>query len=1180
MLLWLILPLQMFAQSGNGAERENPAEREDYFYRTRAYPFDRIPQNARLDALLFARTKMRGYGGDRSPQSLKQWRPIGPFDLGGRVTTIAVHPTDGKTLWIGAAYGGVWKSTDRGVSWTPTMDRENAIAMGALAVDPSNPDILYAGTGEAAINIDSYNGAGVMKSTDGGSTWRGAGLASVAAFARIAVHPKHGNIVFAAATKNNAGFYRSSDGGASWTRVSDAQAYDITLNPTNPDELWVGGGPSGVLHSTDAGLTLAPLEGIATDGNYIGRVSVQVAPSNPRILYALTSQSAFPDLTLSRIYKSTDGGASWDLILDNDPDLLNYYGHPQGEYNNVLAVKPDDPNVVMAGGVVLLVTTDGGGNWRTVEHEVHPDYHAIAFDPTDPRRLYVGNDGGVYISDDAGETFNRSCRGLAITQFYAMAIDQKGSATTYGGTQDNGTVDLTASDYWGGSPGVIGGGDGFHVVIDANDSDVIYFEQPHGELYRTVRSTGARTGFSDGLNLSSSSDVAAWSAPFLSDPTNPALFYCGRSMVYRRTATTPWKAISPPFRTPISAIGISPADGNVIYAGSGIIGANNSLVNSGLAHGQVMTTRDGGKNWRELSGTGLPDRVVTAIVGSPTSAATAYICYSGFYGGHIFRTTDYGDHWSDISVGLPDIPVNALAIHPDDEGIIYAGTDIGVFITTDAGATWGVYNQGLPNVVIADLAIHRTQRVLRAATHGRSMWEIELEKPERYRSITAPIGREVWMGRTPQTIAWSGFTGPVEIDYSLDDGVHWQPVAGNLAGGTMRWSVVDSATPAARIRVTSMQAPSEREISPPFSIEKFAPGGIVGFSVKPIGTWGLAYDGEYLWGVSQNSDTLLKLDPRTLTTLAVVPMSITGGRRYYTDLAYHPDRGTLFLHQLSSPNPDDTSHGWLLEIGKDGRELHRWVSPCYYPGGLAWMGEGSNAYRYLLASDFTHEQNFYLIDPDNGATVRTIPRGTTIDFGPAGLASGGDGESFWQVIDDFDINSGPRGSTAVRMGIEKLSAECVVPLRVTPDSTLAFAEYGWGRLFANGIERDPSDGNLWVSNLDGSIYKVTACAAASSSVPVPPHSEPLPPVGTLSQNHPNPFSGATTIGFTLTRPAEARILLYDAEGGEVAIIASGSYQGGSHSIRFDPAALPSGLYRYALLVDGVLADSRGMLYVK
>lgn len=1191
--LRFLLPLLLIAvaQPGWAQQREDDREhrereewheegeqsaREAYFYGTRAYPFERIPQNARLNALRYSEERIKPFGSGRSLQGVSQWKQIGPYDIGGRITSIAVHPTDGKTLWIAAADGGVWKSSDTGNTWAPVMDFENAITMGAIAVDPNNPDVLYAGTGEAAQNVDSYIGAGMLKSTDGGTTWRSAGLLNVAAFARVAVRPGNGNIVFAAAIKNNAGLYRSADAGRTWTRIIGTAVTDITINPANPDEMWIGGNQFGIMHSTDGGLTFVlATTGLGPGGNsFFGRVSVQVAPLQPTILYALIHELSSQGE--SRIYKSTNSGASWSLVLDNAPDLLTYYGHAQGEYNNVIAVSPIDPDIVIAGGVVLLRSTNGGASWTTFESQLHPDHHALAFDPLNPERLFVGNDGGMYRSENAGGAYRRISTELAITQFYAMAIDQTKANVTYGGTQDNGTISNEASDYWGGGPGIVGGGDGFYVVIDPQNPNIVYYEQPFGLIYRVDLPTNSRGLFIDGLVTSDPSDPAAWSAPLVQDPGDPTRMYHGRSRVYRWSPSTTWRALSPPFRTPISAIGVSTLDPRIIYAGSGAIsGDGNLLLNDGIPLGELKVSTNGGTTWEDRStGTGLPNRAITKLLPSANDTCTAYAAFSGFGAGHIFRTTDCGRNWTDISRGLPDIPVNALAVHPANESVIYAGTDIGVYITVDGGASWSSYNNGLPHVIVSDLAIHASSNTLRAATHGRSMWEIPLESPAPLPSVTAPAGREVWMGRTSQTIAWSGITGPARVEYSLDGGASWNDAGSSVAGTLLTWTTPDTASAHAVVRVTSQTNPSETAVSREFTLEKYRAGGVIVGALQPFGCWGLAYDGEVLWATIEDSDTLLKIDPVTLASVGLVKVDDGSTRRRFADITYHPRKGTLFYHDITGA-PQDAPGGWLVEVTKQGTVLHRWPSPCWYPNGLAWIDDGADG--YLLASEAFGAQNFYVINADSGTVIRTITPPRVIDFGPMGIAAG-EGGTIWQVIDDFDIQTGPKGSSAVLLALDALEQRCSFDLAASPDSAIAGGYTGWGKFLARGIERDPHDGNLWITNLDGGIYKIAACTAQPSSVRAA-HPERAV-VATLEGIMPNPFSSGARVHFSLVRGARARIDLYDTEGRLALTVADSYFESGAHDLPLDPSSLSSGIYSCRLTLAGGLALSRSVVYVK
>ncbi|MBS1914005.1 MAG: hypothetical protein JST22_18605 [Bacteroidetes bacterium] len=1180
MLSALLLASVCTAQYAGWENEMEISAREAFFYGARAYPYGRVPQNARQDAILHAQEKMRPFRGGRAFQSADMWKPIGPYDLGGRITAVAVHPGDGSTLWAGAADGGVWKSTDRGASWTPTMDFENAIAVGALAVDPGDPNVVYAGTGETAMNVDTYGGAGIFKSTDAGGSWHTSGLTNVAAFSRIVVLPGSSGVVLAGAVRNNAGLYRSTDAGHSWERVLGMPVTDITINPSNADQVWVGGPSFGVMRSADAGRTFVQSgTGIAPDGAFIGRVSVQIAPSAPSTLYVLASEFSPQQGNLSRIYKSTNGGRNWTNVLDTDPDLLNYYGHPQGEYDNVLAVKPDDPNVVIAGGVIMVRSTDGGANWQLIETPLHPDHHALAFDPKNPALLYIGNDGGMYASPDAGTTFNRISKGLAITQFYAMAIDQNKPGLVYGGTQDNGTVTNAAADYWEHGPGVILGGDGFHVIVDPASPAIVYGEQPYGQMFRTDVAAGTRQQFTTGIDLTDPSDPAAWSAPMLLDPGDPTRFYCGRTHVYTRTAASSWEPISPPFRTPVSAIAVSPVDRGVIYAGSGLAAGTTVYLSDGIPLGEVKVTLDTGRTWVDRTvGSGLPDRVITQIVASPSERCTAYATFSGFYSGHVFRTTDCGSSWSDISAGLPDIPANALAIDPVNERTLYVGTDIGVFVSTDDGANWYTFGTGLPKAAVADMAVYKAGGMLRVATHGRSMWEIPLAGAAASPSVTVPAGREIWMGRTVHDIRWNGLTGPLTLEYSLDGGTAWQEIAAGISGSLYRWRVPDtvrSSVVTVRVRESAGQSDSAR--SALFTLMPYAPGTFISGSLQARPCWGLAFDGEHLWATLENSDTLLQLDRHTLAVLAQVKVGSDTARRRFTDITYAPGRRTFFLHDITDARQDGSGDAWLEEVTPGGQVLNRWRSPCAYPTGLAWLADSGRA-GHLLASDLFGDQSFFVIDPESGSVERTIPRAVQVQFGPAGITPTADGSGFWQVIDDFDIATGPNGSRLVNFALGDQAMRCEFPLQITPDSAIAGGYTQWGHIFGRGVERDPEDGNLWVTNLDGAICKFTACEAVPSAVDDLSHRDM--PRASLEPVIPNPARGEVRIRFTIGSAALVDVQLFDAAGRVAATLSRGEVDAGMHELPFDTSDLPAGIYRCRLRVNGAAVATATLVHVR
>ncbi len=1149
--LLALLPLVASAQMPYRTSEEGmaPKKRELWYYGMRSYPFGRIPQSARQEAIAKSRVGMLPFA-KRSGglAGMKSWMQIGPASVGGRVNSVAVHPTDGHTLWIGAADGGIWKSTNRGESWRPVMDDQNSIALGAIAVATSNPNILYAGTGEQTSNVDAYAGAGIMKSTDGGESWSAIGLTNVGAFSRIAVDPTDDKIVLAGGTKNNGGLYRSTDGGKTWTRTMSTNISDISVNPKNPREVWVGTWSTGIFHSTDGGVTFAASsKGLGQDGTTVNRVSVQCAPSNPAMLYALVHETN-GQTNYSYVYRSTNSGANWSLSYDSKANFMA----EQGWYNNVIAVKPDDPNTVLAGGTDMIISTDGGRGWGYIDSyagALHPDQHAMAWDPSTPNRLYIGNDGGVYISEDAGHEYEPINSGLAISQFYAMAIDQSHAARTYGGTQDNGTLTTASTSY-----GDVFSGDGFYVGVDQEDPTTIYAENYNGTLYRLTMDAGKTVGTERiGFDFD---DDAAWSAPILMHPTDAKTVLQGRKAAWiSYDGGESFERLTPSFNGLVSALGVSPKDPRMMYVGTD--------------RGELVVSSDAGGSWTDVSnGHGLPNRAITDFAPSAKNGQNVYVTTSGFYSGHVFASTDGGQSWRDISGGLPDIPANAIALHPEDENIIYVGTDIGMFITTDGGGSWSTYNEGLPRVSVADLEVHKTSKTLRMASHGRSMWEIPLEKPTFTPTITSPIGGEVWTVGTGRPVGWAGFDGAVKLELSTDDGASWAPMISSASGTSLRWIVNGAPTMFARIRATSVASPGTSAVSRSFAIEPYKEGTVLSATTKPGIPYGLAFDGEYLWATDFGSNTLLKLDRTTLTSLAEVKLDAVIGDSLFTDITYNPTRGTLFLHKLSRTDGDYVP-GYLFEVSKEGKMINRWPSPCNYPIGLAYIDGQLAGGPYLMATERNGDQNIFFLDPDNPGSqpLFSFSRKYKVRYGPRGLAYGRDGKSFFQVITDFTGETLQSAEAREIELTEEQAQSCVLPL-VSPTSN--------GYLSARGVEFDPQDRNLWISDYSGNIYKIASCDGAPPIPAAVPGTAAAPAVADGAHAWPNPFGATTEISFTLAHAGRASVAIYAADGHLVEMVADREFPAGTNRLRYAPEELPSGAYRCVVTpADG--APLSGML---
>jgi len=492
------VPTEITEHTFSTIQEEETFAPDPTFYLQRAYPLDTIPKQAILRAYEQARALQRQV----SKESLPTWQPGGPYNIGGRITAIAVDPSNPLIVYAGAADGGVLKSTDGGLHWTPIFDEMPSLSIGALAVDPTDPSKIYVETGEANSSGDSFDGDGVYMSPDGGSTWVHLGLEQTRHINRIVINPQNPQVLYVAAmgslfsTNPERGVYRSTDGGQTWERVlfvSDSTGcIDLVINPQNPDILYaamwerirrpwmrkVAGPTSGIYRSTDGGNTWELLTNGLPQGANVGRIGLAIAPTNPQVLYAIYADH--PGYFMG-VYKTTDGGNTWfrvnDAVLS---DLFSSYGW----YFGNIRVDPTNENVVYALGLDLYRSTNGGNSWQNLSgYSVHVDQHDLWIDPQNPQHLILGNDGGIYLSSNGGLSWQKSTD-LPITQFYRVTVDFQNPERIYGGTQDNGTMrTLTGGLYdWN----IIYWGDGFFCIVDFTNPNIIYAGAATGGLWKST----------------------------------------------------------------------------------------------------------------------------------------------------------------------------------------------------------------------------------------------------------------------------------------------------------------------------------------------------------------------------------------------------------------------------------------------------------------------------------------------------------------------------------------------------------------------------------------------------------------------------------------------------------------------------------------------------------------------
>ncbi|MGB9771146.1 MAG: VPS10 domain-containing protein [Candidatus Kapaibacteriota bacterium] len=1038
-LIFFFLTLNFLESVGQENEYDDPARRALEFIKQRAYPFESIPDFARQIAFQQMELLQQKYISEHSLAEQPKWKPVGPFDIGGRVKSIVFHPKKNGWVYAGAAAGGIWFSSDFGNNWEPIFDYENGIAFGSIAIDPNNPDILYAGTGESVIGGGViYLGNGMYKSTNGGKTWKLLGLSEVGAFSKVYVHPQNSNLIVAGATIRKPGFYVSTDGGTSWRRMLDKNVTDVSINPNNPAEYLIGVNGEGVYYTSDLGQSW-----IFRSSSFeqpIGRVSVQFAPSQPEIAYALVDVSS-----QGLIYRTTNKGESWTLVYRGSTEFFR----GQGFYDNFIEVHPKDPNIVLAGGIDIYRASDGkiftnvsngysGGN-------VHVDQHCAAFNPLDPKIVMVGNDGGIYLSTDAGINWQPKNNNLQVTQFYGFDIDHTRENINYGGTQDNGTLGNKEDMDWY----FVAGGDGFRTVVDHSNPNIIYGQSTPGGIIKPFKldlKTGAFTYIDKGIDFS----VGVWDPPLTIDPNYNVILYYGRDKLYATyTAGAGWDLLpTPNVNGRFTAIEVSRLNSEVILAGT--------------SGGDVLITTDGGERWTIVSENGLVNRWVTDFAFSEQNEGTAFVSFSGFYTSHIFKTTNYGKNWIDIGKSLPDIPVNSVAVHPFNEDIIFVGTDIGVFASYDGGSNWFPFGEGLPRSPVTDLKFARYQLTsqtipLRAATHGRGIWEADVPiEPITNFEITAPAGGEIYISSTQQVISWYGFAPPVRIEYSINDGIDWHILGENVASSPFLWAIPNVATDFARIRVTSLSNPNQVRISNTFAISIVDKGSILQSTGVNFIPYGIAFDGkDGLWITSFGSNQLVKLDANKLTRVKSVKLP---GDSLFTDISYDRESNIIYLHRMNSTSG---SGGYVLVVDTNGNLIRQFQSPAnVYPIGIE-VFDGKLLIGDRDKKDVYGKQILFVADPITGKVEATYQNPYSKTYGPRGLAY--DREMYVYQIGTYFPNAGALAEAVIsKISKNDLSKEMA---RIN-------LQYPNGIINARGIEYDPRDKNFWVTDYQGNIYKI------------------------------------------------------------------------------------------------------------
>ncbi len=715
---------------------------------------------------------------DESPSAELKWQHIGPMQMSGRVTDIAKSLDGSFTFYVATASGGVWRTRNEGTDWEPIFDDAPSASTGAIAVDPDDTKTIWVGLGEANIFRSSMAGTGVYKSTDEGKNWRYMGLGETQHIARIVVHPNDSNIVYVAASgheytpNRERGVYKTTNGGITWDKVlyeSDlAGAIDLVIDPSNPDTLYASmwhrirrawsdplpGPGGGIYKTTDAGKSWTLLNKGLPPRETAGRTGIAISASKPNVLYALIDNHevarkakegeldsygrARQDVIKgAEVYRSDDHGETWSKVSKDDRTmqrLFSTYGWVFGQ----IRVDPNDENTTYIMGVPLLKSTDGGMTYKSLRYPgLHGDHHAMWIDPNNSNYIINGNDGGVNISYDAGVTW-KNLENLPVVQFYNVAIDDEEPFNVYGSIQDNNSWYGPSNHRPGRSPKSewkrIAGGEASHMAVDPEDPNTFYSESFYGSIMRTDRATGKTTRIKPEGDEEIPELRGQWLAPFTLSPHNSRIVYHGMQCVFRSlNRGNNWERISPDL-----TYNDPDKQGNISFATISTLSESPKkfgLLYVGTDDGRVHVTRDGGITWKQIN-EGIPKHTwVSRVVASQYDEGTVYLTLNGKrdndFQVYVYRSTDYGASWEDISEGIPGGPVNVIREDPFSNQVLYVGTDLGVYVTTDAAETWSVLGSELPLTFVHDIAIHPGQKKMVIATHGRGMFTLDITDIDR-----------------------------------------------------------------------------------------------------------------------------------------------------------------------------------------------------------------------------------------------------------------------------------------------------------------------------------------------------------------------------------------------------------------------------------------------------------------
>lgn len=697
------------------------------------------------------------------------FRNIGPSVAGGRIHDIEVLPNDPATVFIASASGGIWKSTNKGTTWKPVFDDQAVSTFGDMAISLSNPDVIYAGSGEQQNRQSTSWGNGIYKSVNQGETWRSIGLEKTYHIARVIIHPENPNIVFVAALGNlwnsskERGVYQTTNGGKNWKKVlyidDMTGVVDMAMDKNNPNILYAatyqrmrkawgfnGGGPgSGIYKTTDGGKTWNELTGGLPPGEK-GRIGLAASKTRSNIIYATIEHA-----DSSGFYRSGNGGRTWKRVNKLNPRPM-YYSH--------IFVDPNNDDIVYMLATEFYRTKDAGKTFYqmptrpTYDVGVHSDHHTLWINPNNSNHFFLAGDAGLHESWDGGVAYNR-LNNIPIGQFYGIGADMEVPYNIYGGMQDNHSwMGPSATRHWLGILAddwkQVGFGDGMYQQPDP-ESSMLYNASQNGNIIRVDRKTGNMQGLKPFPSDSKEKYRFDWVTPLaISKHSSKKVFLGGNRLFISDNGGDSWERTedlsSNTNRDSLTIMGVLGADIKLSKNdGTSSYGEIISISESPLWHrviwvgtddGNIQVSRDGGEKWEEVSGniTGIPaGSYVSRVLSSIRDRGSAYVTFDrhreGDWRPYVYRTEDYGKTWVPLTRGLPSGSVNVIAEHPDNPDVLFLGTEHAVYLSVNAGSDWTKFKSNLPTTLYDDLLIHPREKDLVLGTHGRSFWVLDDTSP-------------------------------------------------------------------------------------------------------------------------------------------------------------------------------------------------------------------------------------------------------------------------------------------------------------------------------------------------------------------------------------------------------------------------------------------------------------------